>query len=126
VITGDAATVDEDGSINLLGRGSVSINTGGEKVYPEEVESAIKSHPDVYDCVVVGLPDERWGERVCAVVQPNEGATPSDESITEHCRGKVAAYKLPKSVVIVDHVVRSPVGKADYPWAKRTALESLA
>jgi acyl-CoA synthetase (AMP-forming)/AMP-acid ligase II len=124
VITGDAATVDEDGSITLLGRGSVSINTGGEKVYPEEVESAVKSHPDVYDCVVVGIPDERWGERVCAVVQPNEGAAPPYDSIVEHCRGMIAAYKLPRAMVLVDQIVRSPVGKADYPWAKQTALES--
>ena len=81
--------------------------------------------PGVRECSVVGIPDERWGERVCAVVQPNEGAEPTFESIVEHCRGRIAAYKLPRALVLVDHVVRSPVGKPDYRWAKQTALENL-
>lgn len=121
VVTGDMATVEEDGSITLLGRGSVSINTGGEKVYPEEVESVLKSHPDVYDAVVVGVPDERWGELVCAVVQPVAGASPTLDDLTAHLRGSIAGYKLPRRLVLVPEVVRSPVGKADYRWAKATA-----
>ena len=124
VITGDAATVAEDGSINLLGRGSVSINTGGEKVFPEEVEAALKSHPSVYDAVVVGVPDERWGERVVAVVEPVEGETPTLDDLAAHCRASIAGYKVPRDLVLVAQVVRSPVGKADYPWAKRTALDA--
>ena len=125
VITGDMATVDEDGTITLFGRGSVSINTGGEKVYPEEVEAALKSHPAVYDAVVVGVPDERWGEtggRGGATGAP--GATPTLEELAGHCREHVAGYKVPRALVLVDEVVRSPVGKADYRWAKRTAAEA--
>ena len=105
----------------LLGRGSVSINTGGEKVYPEEVEGVLKAHPGVYDVLVVGVSDERWGERVTAVVQPTEGAAPTAEDLESHCRGKLAGYKIPRTVVLVDQVVRSPSGKADYRWAKATA-----
>jgi acyl-CoA synthetase (AMP-forming)/AMP-acid ligase II len=126
VITGDAATVEEDGTITLFGRGSVSINTGGEKVFPEEVEAALKSHPSVYDAVVVGVPDERWGETVAAVVQPVVGVHPTLDELAGHCREHVAGYKVPRRLVLVDEVVRSPVGKADYPWAKRTALEASA
>jgi acyl-CoA synthetase (AMP-forming)/AMP-acid ligase II len=121
VIPGDRATLDADGTITLIGRGSVSINTGGEKVFPEEVENALKSHPDVFDAVVVGVPDERWGERVAAVVQPREGRTPSLESVQDHCRLHVAGYKVPRQLTLVDEVVRSPAGKTDYRWAKRTA-----
>jgi acyl-CoA synthetase (AMP-forming)/AMP-acid ligase II len=122
VVTGDMATVEADGSITLLGRGSVSINTGGEKVYPEEVESALKAHPAVYDAVVVGVPDERWGERVCAVVSVSPGAdAPTLDELSSFVRGKLAGYKLPRELVVVDEVVRSPVGKADYRWAKQVA-----
>lgn len=121
VLTGDLATVEEDGSITLLGRGSVSINTGGEKVFPEEVEGVLKSHPAVYDAVVVGVPDERWGEAVCAVVQPVEGHTPTLEELAEHARRSLAGYKVPRRLVLVDEVVRSPVGKADYRWAASVA-----
>ena len=121
VLPGDMATVEADGSVVLLGRGSVSINTGGEKVYPEEVEGVLKALPSVYDVLVVGVPDERWGERVTAVVQPTAGATVTVEDIDAHCRGKLAGYKIPRSVVLVDEVVRSPSGKADYRWAKATA-----
>jgi acyl-CoA synthetase (AMP-forming)/AMP-acid ligase II len=124
VITGDAATVDEDGTITLFGRGTVSINTGGEKVFPEEVEAVLKSHPSVYDVIVVGVPDERWGETVAAVVQPVTDARPTLDELAEHCRAHVAGYKVPRRLVLVDEVVRSPVGKADYPWAKRTAAEA--
>jgi acyl-CoA synthetase (AMP-forming)/AMP-acid ligase II len=124
VVTGDMATVEADGSITLLGRGSVSINTGGEKVYPEEVESALKAHPAVYDAVVVGVPDERWGERVCAVVSVSPGAEPPTlEELSSFVRGKLAGYKVPRELVVVDEVVRSPVGKADYRWAKQVAAQ---
>ena len=119
---GDFARVEPDGRITLLGRGSVSINSGGEKIYPEEVEAAVKSHPDIYDAVVVGVPDERWGNRVAAVVQAREGASPELESIKEHCRTKIAGYKVPRELHLVAEMVRSPSGKADYPWAKRVAM----
>jgi acyl-CoA synthetase (AMP-forming)/AMP-acid ligase II len=121
VLTGDMATVEEDGTIVLLGRGSQCINTGGEKVYPEEVEGVLKSHPGVYDVLVVGVPDERWGQRVTAVLQASDGAAPTLEQLDEHCRGRLAGYKIPRSLVVVDQVVRSPAGKADYRWAKQTA-----
>jgi 3-oxocholest-4-en-26-oate---CoA ligase len=121
VLSGDMATVEADGSITLLGRGSVSINTGGEKVFPEEVEAVLKSHPAVYDAVVVGVPHERWGEQVTAVVQPVGGEAPALEALAEHCRSQLAGYKVPKAVVVVDAVVRSPTGKADYRWARSVA-----
>jgi acyl-CoA synthetase (AMP-forming)/AMP-acid ligase II len=117
------ARIEADGTITLLGRGSVSINSGGEKIFPEEVELALKSHPDVFDVVVVGVPDAKWGERVVAVVQPREGATPGTDDLAEHARQKIAGYKVPKEVHLVDEVVRSPSGKADYRWAKSTATE---
>ncbi|CAB4729151.1 unannotated protein [freshwater metagenome] len=125
VLPGDMATVEADGSITLLGRGSVSINTGGEKVYPEEVEALLKAHPAVYDVLVVGVADERWGERVTAVVQLTEGTSVSLEELDAHCRGQLAGYKIPRSLVVVDQIVRSPSGKADYRWAKATAAASL-
>jgi 3-oxocholest-4-en-26-oate---CoA ligase len=121
VLPGDMATVDADGTVVLLGRGSTSINTGGEKVYPEEVETALMTSPDVADAVVVGLPDERWGERVVAVVKPAEGATPTLERLQEHARATLAGYKVPRSLVLVDHLERTPAGKADYKWAKGKA-----
>jgi acyl-CoA synthetase (AMP-forming)/AMP-acid ligase II len=121
VLAGDMATVDDDGTIVLLGRGSVSINTGGEKVYPDEVESVVKDHPDVLDAVVVGVPDERWGERVVAVVSGRPGRTPALDSLREHCRTALAGYKVPRAVCVVDEVVRSPNGKADYRWAREVA-----
>jgi 3-oxocholest-4-en-26-oate---CoA ligase len=126
VIPGDFATVEADGNITLLGRGSVSINSGGEKIFPEEVEGAVKSHPDVYDCTVVGLPDERWGQRVVAVVQLREGSDPSLEDIQEHCRTKIAGYKVPRALHVVDAFVRSPSGKPDYRWAKEVASNAAA
>jgi acyl-CoA synthetase (AMP-forming)/AMP-acid ligase II len=124
-IPGDHAMVEEDGSITLLGRGSVSINSGGEKIFPEEVESAIKSHPDAYDAVVVGVPDERWGERVAAVVEPRPGVTPTLEDLQVHCRTKLAGYKVPRELHLVDKVQRSPSGKPDYPWARSVATEGV-
>ncbi len=128
VVPGDFATVEEDGSITLLGRGSQSINSGGEKIFPEEVEAAIKSHPDVYDAVVVGVPDERWGQRVAAVVQLRDGVSPEVDillmSIQEHARTKVSGYKVPRQLHLVQAVQRSPSGKPDYPWAKKVTEES--
>jgi fatty-acyl-CoA synthase len=119
---GDMATVEADGSLTLLGRGSQVINSGGEKIFPEEVENALKAHPEVFDAVVVGIPDDRWGERVAAVVQARPGTTPTLESVQEHCRAHVAGYKVPRQLTLVDHMVRSPAGKSDYRWAKQQAM----
>jgi acyl-CoA synthetase (AMP-forming)/AMP-acid ligase II len=124
-IPGDAARIEEDGTITVLGRGSVSINTGGEKVYPEEVEGVLKAHDDVFDAVVVGVPDQRWGERVVAVVQPRPGATPTLEALDAHVRKHLAGYKTPRALVLVERIVRSPSGKPDYRWAKQTAISHL-
>jgi acyl-CoA synthetase (AMP-forming)/AMP-acid ligase II len=121
VLPGDNAVVEEDGTVVLLGRGSTSINTGGEKVYPEEVETALMTADSVADCIVVGLPDERWGERVVAVVKPATGAEPTLEQLQEHARTQLAGYKVPRSLVIVEQVERTPAGKADYSWARKTA-----
>ncbi len=118
---GDLATVEDDGTINLLGRGSSCINSGGEKIYPEEVEDALKAHPAVYDALVVGLPDERWGERVTAVVELRPGTSATPDDLQTHCRRHVAGYKVPKSVRFVDQVQRQPSGKPDYKWAKSVA-----
>ncbi|MEV0173641.1 acyl-CoA synthetase [Streptomyces sp. NPDC050803] len=123
VLLGDMATVDEDGVVTVLGRGSQCINTGGEKVYPEEVEQALKSHPDVYDALVAGVPDAKWGHHVAAVVQLREGADrPSLEDIQRHCRDRLAGYKVPRQLVVTDAVRRSPSGKADYRWARQVAV----
>ncbi|MGI8662867.1 MAG: acyl-CoA synthetase [Acidimicrobiales bacterium] len=121
VIPGDSAMLEADGTITLLGRGSQSINSGGEKIFPEEVEVAVKSHPSVWDALVVGVPDQRWGERVVVVVQPREGSEPTLESIQEHCRTKLAGYKVPRQIHLVTAVERSPSGKPDYRWAKAVA-----
>jgi acyl-CoA synthetase (AMP-forming)/AMP-acid ligase II len=124
-VPGDHARLEDDGTITVLGRGSVSINTGGEKVYPEEVEGVLKAHPDIFDVVVVGVPDERWGERVVAVVQPREGTTVTAASVADHARTHLAGYKVPRDVVAVDAIVRSPSGKPDYRWGKSTAMREL-
>jgi 3-oxocholest-4-en-26-oate---CoA ligase len=118
VMPGDYATVEADGSITLLGRGSIVINSGGEKIFPEEVESAVRSHPDVMDAIVCGAPDERWGQTVAAIVEPRRGhQAPSLESIQERCREFVAGYKVPRRLYVVERVERSPSGKPDYTWA---------
>jgi 3-oxocholest-4-en-26-oate---CoA ligase len=124
-VPGDHAKLEADGRIVVLGRGSVSINSGGEKIYPEEVEQALKHHPAVYDAVVVGTPNERFGQQVTAVVQARAGEVPSVEELTEFCARHLARYKLPRAILFVDEMVRSPSGKADYRWAKKTALERL-
>jgi len=117
VMPGDFATVEADGSVTLLGRGSVVINSGGEKIFPEEVESAVRSHPEVMDAIVVGAPDERWGQTVAAIVQPRAGMAPTLEAIQEHCRASIAGYKLPRRLHTVELIERSPSGKPDYRWA---------
>lgn len=120
-VLGDLARVEEDGSIVVLGRGSSCINTGGEEVYAEEVEEAVKSHPDIQDALVAGIPDPTYGQRVAAVVQPREGTSALDhDDLIAHCRTRIAGYKVPRTVVVVPEIVRSPAGKADYRWAKAT------
>jgi 3-oxocholest-4-en-26-oate---CoA ligase len=120
-VSGDNAVVEADGTMTLLGRGSVCINSGGEKIFPEEVEAALKAHPSVFDVVVVGVPDERWGERVAAVVQIRPGHEATLEELDAHCRGYIAGYKVPRELHVVDRIERSPSGKPDYPWAKKVA-----
>jgi fatty-acyl-CoA synthase len=120
-VAGDRARVLAHGSLELLGRDSVTINTGGEKVFAEEVEQALKRHPDVFDVVVVGRPSPRWGQEVVAVVQLREGCRPSDDDLREAAAEHVARYKLPKAVVRVPVVERSPSGKPDYRWAAGVA-----
>jgi 3-oxocholest-4-en-26-oate---CoA ligase len=126
VVPGDFAVVEADGAITMLGRGSVCINSGGEKVYPEEVEAALKSHPDVFDAVVVGVPDDRYVERVAAIVQPRPNTEPSLEELQTHCREKLAGYKLPRQLVLTDEIPRTPVGKPDYRAAKVAASKHEA
>lgn len=121
VIPGDQAMVAEDGSIVFLGRGSACINTGGEKVYAEEVEDALKGHPAVFDAVVVGVPDERWGQRVEALVTLRSPADPAD--IEADVRTRIAGYKTPRRIWVVDDLHRQPSGKPDYPWARARAVE---
>ncbi|MFJ9038748.1 acyl-CoA synthetase [Streptomyces sp. NPDC102406] len=125
VLLGDMATVDEEGIVTVLGRGSQCINTGGEKVYPEEVEQALKSHPDVYDALVAGVPDAKWGNRVAAVVQLRPGAPALTlDALQSHCRARLAGYKIPRRLVLSDGIQRSPSGKADYRWARAVAAKS--
>jgi fatty-acyl-CoA synthase len=125
VVPGDRTAVEADGSLRLLGRDSVTISTGGEKVFAEEVEQALKHHPGVYDAVVVGMPHERWGQQVTAIVALRAGERPSKEALHAAASEHIAAYKLPKAFVFVEKVLRSPSGKVDYRWAKATAVEKL-
>jgi len=118
-IPGDYAEVEADGTVTMLGRGSVSINSGGEKIYPEEVEAALKGHPDVFDALVVGVPDPRFGNHVAAVVAPRKGVRPTLADLDTFVRKEIAGYKVPRSLWIVDEVKRSPAGKPDYSWAKQ-------
>ncbi len=127
VLSGDMCTVDADGTVHLLGRGSQCINTGGEKVYPEEVEGVLHGHPGVADVLVVGVDDERWGSAVVAVVAPADPADPPTlDALRDHSRSDLAGYKLPKHLVLVDRVQRTPAGKADYRWAAEAARTHLA
>ncbi len=111
---GDYATIDADGTVSVLGRGSVCINSGGEKIFPEEVEEALKTHPDVADAVVVGVPHDRFGEMVVGVVQPATGSDPDHHAVIEHVRARLAAYKAPRRIVVVDTIGRAANGKVDY------------
>ncbi|HEV3225723.1 MAG TPA: acyl-CoA synthetase [Acidimicrobiales bacterium] len=124
-IPGDYATVEADGTLNLLGRGSVCINTGGEKVFPEEVEEVLKLHPDVIDAVAVGVPDDKFGEAITAVVEAAPGSTVDESDVITHVKSKLAAYKAPKRVVVVDSIERAPNGKVDYKGVRARALEAL-
>jgi fatty-acyl-CoA synthase len=124
-IPGDRARVEADGKLKLLGRDSVTINSGGEKIFAEEIEQAIKHHPDVYDCVVVGTPNERFGQQVTALVKLRDGAQRNEAALSRTAAEHVARYKLPRAFVFVDELVRAPSGKADYRWAKQRALEAL-
>jgi fatty-acyl-CoA synthase len=131
-ITGDFARLEVDGAVTVLGRGSTCINTGGEKVFPEEVEQALKAHPTVFDALVVGVPDPRWGERVVAVVSLRDGILPESgavesgtvgaEALREHCRALIAGYKVPRALAFVPAVRRTNTGKPDYAWAREAAL----
>jgi len=125
-VPGDRARLLADGSIEVLGRDSVTINTGGEKVFAEEVEGVLKRHPAVYDAVVCGRPSERWGQEVVAVVQLRPGASASDEELRESCAEHVARYKLPKAFIYRDKIERSPIGKPDYRWAVEVATQPRA
>jgi acyl-CoA synthetase (AMP-forming)/AMP-acid ligase II len=122
---GDFARLEDDGRITLLGRGNTCVNTGGEKVYPEEVEGALKSHPDVLDAIVIGMPDERLGQRVAALVQPRPERTLELSTLEAHVRTQVAGYKVPRTIWFVDSIHRTVSGKADYVWAKQYAEEHV-
>ncbi len=120
-VAGDFAQWEADGTLTLLGRGSTTINSGGEKIHPEEVEQALKDHPTVFDCIVVGVPDDRWGQTVAAVVQFRPGQSAELADLADHARKFVAGYKVPRELHVVDEVLRSPSGKPDYPWATKLA-----
>ena len=121
-VPGDFARLELDGTMTLLGRGSQCINSGGEKIYPEEVESALKAHPKVFDALVVGVDDERWGQQVAALVEPRAGEVPTLDELADHCRTRLARYKVPRHLQLVDEMPRQPSGKPDYRRA-RTVIE---
>jgi 3-oxocholest-4-en-26-oate---CoA ligase len=125
-VPGDFARIEEGGRVTLLGRGSNCVNTGGEKVYPEEVEMAVKGHPAVYDVLVVGIPDERYGQAVAAVVELRGGATLDLEDLRGYLRAHLSGYKLPRALTIVDRIPRNATGKAQYPRAKELAMAGFA
>jgi 3-oxocholest-4-en-26-oate---CoA ligase len=122
-VPGDFARHEADGTITLLGRGNTCVNTGGEKVFPEEVEAALMSHPDVFDVLVIGVPDERLGQRVAAVIEARPGSTPSADDLITHARNEIAGYKVPRSIWLVDKIQRTVTGKADYRWASEFAAD---
>ncbi|HXH59289.1 acyl-CoA synthetase [Iamia sp.] len=123
-VPGDFARLELDGTMTLLGRGSQCINSGGEKIYPEEVESALKAHPKVFDVLVIGIDDERWGQKVAAVVQPRAGEAPTLDELAEHCRTRLARYKVPRQLHLVPDMPRQPSGKPDYTRARKVAEET--
>lgn len=124
-VPGDFARIEEGGKVTLLGRGSNCVNTGGEKVYPEEVEMAIKGHPAVYDVLVVGVPDDKYGQAVAAVVELRDGESLELEELRSFLRAHLSGYKLPRALTVVDQIPRNATGKAQYPKAKELALASL-
>lgn len=124
-IPGDMAKYEADGQMTLLGRGSVSINSGGEKIFPEEVEMALKVHPNIFDCLVVGVKDDRWGQKVVAVIQRREDIEISLEEIKEVASKYIASYKMPKAIVFSELIERAPSGKPNYQWAQEYANSAL-
>ena len=124
-VPGDHATVDADGLVQMLGRGSASINTGGEKVYPEEIEAFLRKHKAVFDCAVVGVPDPRFGERVVGIVQVTDGYALDGAELTASCRRKLASYKMPRQWIFVDSLQRSAAGKIDHQKLRALAMERL-
>jgi acyl-CoA synthetase (AMP-forming)/AMP-acid ligase II len=124
-VPGDWAEVNADGTLHLLGRGSVCINTGGEKVFPEEVEEVLKTHASVRDAVAVGIPDTRFGETICAVVEAEPGHSPELDELSAHVKSRLAAYKAPRNVVVVSTIGRAPNGKVDYKRLKQHAIDQL-
>ncbi len=124
-VPGDWAEVNADGTLHLLGRGSVCINTGGEKVFPEEVEECVKTHVSVRDAVAVGIPDKRFGETICAVVEAEPGHEPDLAVLSDHVKSRLAAYKAPRNVVVVSTIGRAPNGKVDYKRLKKHAMDTL-
>jgi fatty-acyl-CoA synthase len=123
VLPGDSATVLPDGQINLLGRGSATINSGGEKIFPQEVEAALKSHSAVFDAIVVGIPDERYGQAVAAVIQPRLGASPTLDELGDHCRLQIAGYKVPKRILLVEEIPLTAMSKPDHLAARSMLAE---
>ena len=124
-VPGDFATVEADGTITLLGRGSVCINTGGEKVFPEEVEEVLKTHDDVRDAVAVGVPDEKFGEAITAIVELAPDTDLDEAAVIAHVKGHLASFKAPKRVLVVDTIGRAPNGKVDYKRLRRYAEDTL-
>jgi fatty-acyl-CoA synthase len=122
-LPGDRARASPDGAIEVLGRDSATINSGGEKIFAEEVEDALKRHPAVYDALVCGRPSERWGSEVAAVVRLQPGARATAEELLEECRRHLARYKVPRAIVFRDAIPRSPAGKPDYAWARAQVTE---
>jgi acyl-CoA synthetase (AMP-forming)/AMP-acid ligase II len=121
-VSGDAGRLDDDGMITMFGRGSTCINSGGEKIFPEEVEEVLRTHPAIFDAVVAGQKDDRWGERVIGIVSRRaETPEPSLDDVKAFLADKLAGYKIPKALIWVDEVTRSPAGKQDYRWAKELA-----
>ena len=125
-VPGDRGMLAADGTIVLLGRDSMVINSGGEKIFVEEVEDAIRRHPDVLDALVVGRPSERFGEEVVALVQLRPGADVTGADVREFAAETVARFKAPRAVLLCDHIGRHPSGKADYGWAKQAARDAVA
>jgi fatty-acyl-CoA synthase len=123
-VPGDRARITADGVLELHGRDSVTINSGGEKIFAEEVEAALAHHPALYDVIVTGRPSERWGNEVVAIVQLRDGSSATTDELLAACDGHIARYKFPKDIIVVDKIERSPAGKADYRWAQSLVANS--